>query len=246
MSVNQNMANRDVCNVIFKDYTTKKVVFNFERANATTTELTGETTYAYGGQGHPMRIAFSGEKKGTIKIETQIQPFKLYSMMTGAAIDTTANIVAKETKTTTTEAPTITLTGTPATGSVITVFAAGTTDTEVVATLSGSIVTLTTPAPGAYDVYYTKALSTNVKKLNIKSTTFPKSFTIQMETYNVTEDEEVLPYIMTAYKAKPQPNISIGSSSTGDPATMTLTFDLLADGDSNLLDLVLIEDDQNA
>ena len=59
---NTNMANREVCDLIFVDYATKKPFLNLDFANVTTTELTGESVFAYGGKGHPKRMSFSGER----------------------------------------------------------------------------------------------------------------------------------------------------------------------------------------
>jgi len=245
MSVNQNMANREVCDLTFVDYKTKVPFLVCDYANTTTTDITGETVYAYGGQGYSPRITFNGKKGGTLKIETQIQPFQLYSMMTGAAIETSANFIKKETATTTTEVPTITLTGTPATGSPCNVFATGTLDTVVAATLSDQTVTLTTPTPGTYDVYYLEAITTNVKKLGITSTTFPKAFTAYGETIEKTEDDEVLPYKIVYYKCVPQPNFTLTNSNNGEPSTLTVTADILSDSENRLVDLILLEDDQS-
>lgn len=243
MPVNANMTNREVCDIKFQDFLTKKMFLDCDYANVTTSELTGETKYAYGGKGHPKRIACNGERGGTIKIETQIQPFKLYSLMTGAAIETTAKFIKREVHTTTAETPTITLEGTPAAGGYVNLFLA--TDdcgTLVPATLSGSTVTLGTPSANTYVVYYMEAISTNVKKLNIKTTTFPKAFTAFMETTDITEDGEILPFKMIAYKCQPQNNISIANSNNGEPATLTVTCDLLADGNNDIFDIILIED----
>ena len=85
---NVNMANREVCNLVFVDYKTKKPFLNVDYANVSTAGLTGESVFAYGGWGHPKRITFYGERGGTIGFETQITPFKLYSMLTGAAVET--------------------------------------------------------------------------------------------------------------------------------------------------------------
>ena len=57
-----------------------------------------------------------------------------------------------------------------------------------------------------------------------------------------TEDDEVLPYKLIAYKVAPQSNLTLSFSNTGDPGTVNITCDLLADGDDNILDLVLIEE----
>lgn len=242
-TVNPNLANREVCNLTFVDYKTKTPFLFMDYANTTTTEMTGETNYAYGGQGYSPRIAFHGKRGGTLKIETQITPFKLYSLMSGATIDTTASFIAKETATTTVEEPTITLTGTPATGYPVSVFATGT-DTAVPATVSGTTVTLTTPTPGTYDVWYLKAITENVKKLNIKNTTFPKNFTVYGETVDATEGGELLPYKMIWYKVAPQPNFTITNSNNGDPTKLDLTLDILADSTGSMLDMILIEEDQ--
>ena len=55
------------------DFATNKPILNFPYANTTTTSVTGESVFAYGGQGHPRRVTFYGEKGGTIAIETQMQ-----------------------------------------------------------------------------------------------------------------------------------------------------------------------------
>lgn len=43
---NPNMANREVCDLIFVDYATKKPFLNLDFANVSTTELTGESVFA--------------------------------------------------------------------------------------------------------------------------------------------------------------------------------------------------------
>ena len=57
-----------------------------------------------------------------------------------------------------------------------------------------------------------------------------------------TEDDEVLPYKLVAYKVAPQSNMSLSFSNNGDPASITITCDLMADKDNNILDLILIEE----
>ena len=245
MSVNPIMANREVCDLTFVNYKTKIPFLFCDYANTTATDLTGETVYAYGGKGYSPRITFTGKRGGTLKIEMQLQPFQIYSLATGADIETSASFIKKETATTTTESPTITLTGTPATGSTVNVFQTGTLTTVVPATISGQTVTLTTPTPGTYDVYYIEAISTNVKKLTVKSTTFPKTFTVYGDTVDVSESGEVLPYKMIYHKCVPQPGITMSFSNSGDPGTLTVTADLLADSNNDIVSMILIEEDQN-
>lgn len=87
-----------------------------------------------------------------------------------------------------------------------------------------------------------KEVTEGVTRINIKSTSFPKNFTVYGDTVMKTEDDEILPYKLTAYKVAPQSNLSLSFSNSGDPGTITITCDLMADQDENILDLILMEE----
>lgn len=244
---NPNMANREVCDLIFLDYATKKPFLNLDFANVTTTELSGESVFAYGGKGHPKRVQFLGERGGTITIETQIQTVKLWQLITGGETSTSAKFVVRVEATVGAEDK-VTLTDTPIAGSV-TVFKAGDDCGKAIeCTVSEKEITLTGgDKPNQNDkviVYYMKELKKGVESINIKATTFPKNFIVYGDTIMKTEDDEVVPLHMTAYKCAPQSTMSLGFANNGDPASVTITADLLADSDDNILDLTLIEDEQ--
>ena len=242
MGFNSNMANREVCDLIFLDYATKKPFLNLDYANMTTTELTGETMYAYGGKGHPKRIAFDGEKAGTLTIETQMQSFKLWELLTGGETASTAKFYKRVEKVTASDGAKITLEEAPIEGTVVVFKASDDCGAVLESTVAGKEVTLDAPlgSETAVVVYYMKE-ATNVKALNVKSTTFPKDFVVYGDTVMKTEDGEVLPYRITAYKVHPQATMSLAFSNNGDPGAVTITCDLLADADNNILDLVLEE-----
>lgn len=239
----KNFANREVCDLIIEDYATGEPWTFIDYANVTTNELTGETVFAYGGKGHPKRVAFTGERGGTLAIETQLMNMKLYSFITGADIEKSAKIYKRE-KVKCETADTLTVSQTPVVGTIV-VFpeeddcgAAVTGD----ATATGKEISLPgLKANDTYIVYYITEKTTGVQKINIKSSTFPKSFRVYADTFQKTEDDEVLAYHMTAYKCIPQSNFSVSFSNNGDPATITITCDLMADEDLNLLDYVLDE-----
>lgn len=241
---NTNMANREVADLIFVDYATKKPFLNLDFANVTTTELTGENVYAYGGKGHPKRIAFSGERGGTLSIETQIQTVKLWQLITGGEVSKKAKFMAREELTVTGSGATVTLTETPITGSVVVYKADDDCGTELKTTVDTKTVTLTTPISDGDKViaYYLKEVTSGVESISIKSTSFPKNFIVYGDTIMKTEDDEVLPYKFTAYKVAPQSNISLSYSNNGDPGSITIQADLMADEDDNMLDLTLIEE----
>lgn len=245
--MSERFANREVCDLIVYDYKTKKPILRCDYANTNSTELTGEAVYAFGGQGHPRRVAFNGEKGGTFSFETQIMSFQLYSMITGAAAETSADIVKREVVKCT-EAGKVSASKVPVAGTLNVFPVDDDCGTEIVGTLSGSDFTATTASDIAVDseyvLYYQTATTEGVKKLSIKSTTFPRAVRIVADTYNKTEDDEILPYQLVVYKAQPQANITLSNSNTGDPVTLTVTCDLMADKDNNMLDLILMDEEQ--
>lgn len=235
-------ANREVCNLTVCDFATQRPFHVINYANATTQELTGEQVYAYGGQGHPKRVAFYGEKGGTIAIETQLMTSELFAMMTGAEIDNTATFIKRMELEATGSSITVPV-GTTITQPITVYRADDDMGTPIEATLSGQTITLTDETDGEYIVYAMENISTGVKKLSIKSTTFPKAVTMYGETLMRGEDGVDYPYKLIIYKASPQQTFSFGFSNNGDPVTLTLTFDLMADQKDNMMDMILIEDD---
>lgn len=235
-------ANREVCDLVFVDYETKIPFLNMDYANVSTTEVTGETVFAYGGKGHPKRVAFSGERGGTLTIETQMQSFNLYQLLTGGDMSKTAKFIKREILKVANGK--VTLTDAPAEGATVNVFASGDDcGAPLVVTVADKEVTIT----GATDgdnviVYYVKDMGDKVQRINIKGESFPKAFTVYGDTIMKTENEQVLPYKFIAYKAMPQSNMSVGMSNSGDPATITITCDLMVNENNDLLDLILEED----
>lgn len=244
MAMNSTMANREVCDLIFLDYATKKPFLNLDYANVTTTELTGESIFAYGGKGHPKRVQFSGEKGGTLTIETQLQSVKLWQLLTGGDVSKSAKFVVRK-ELITADGSSVALPETPIPGTVAVYAAEDDCGTELACTVNGSSVTLTAPlnADDKVIVYYMKEVTDKVSRINIKSTSFPKNFTVYGDTVMKTEEDELLGYHLTAYKCAPQSSMSLSFSNSGDPGSLTITCDLLADQDDNILDLILLEDE---
>lgn len=240
---NPNMTNREVCDLIFADYASKKPFLNLDFANVSTTELTGESVFAHGGKGHPKRVQFAGERGGTMTIETQIQTVKLWQLITGGELSKTAKFVAREEVTVGAEGK-IALSGTPVTGSLVAYAATDDCGKELTVSEDENGITVEGEIAenSAVIVYYMKELASGVQRINIKSTSFPKNFVVYGDTVMKTEDDEVLPYKLVAYKVAPQSNMSLSFSNNGDPASITITCDLMADKDNNILDLILIEE----
>lgn len=248
MAVNAltSFANREVMDLVFVDYNTKKPILNWPLANATTTSVTGEVVHAYGGAGRPKRVAFYGDKTGTLVLETQMQSYALYSIMTGGDITTTADFLEREEIKCIT-AGQLALRGTPV--GDVNVFKSGddcgTPIAGVTTTTSGSTATATA-ASGitvgeTYIVYYIKSFTSGVTNIRIAADTFPKATTIYGTTVSRTEDDQVVAQKLIAYKASPQLQAEWSFSNSGDPATLSVTFDLMADEQDRVLDLITIE-----
>ena len=241
---NPNMANREVCDLIFVDYATKKPFLNLDFANVSTTELTGESVFAYGGKGHPKRVQFSGERGGTLTIETQIQTVKLWQLITGGELNQSAKFVTRIETVVDGAGTEITLPDEPTAGSTVVYAANDDCGTELACTVAGKVVTLASALNGGDKVivYYMKVVTEGVRRINIKSTSFPKNFIVYGDTVMKTENDEILPYRLVAAKCAPQSNMSLSFSNNGDPGTISIVCDLLADQDDNILDLILIEE----
>ena len=237
-------ANREVCDLTFVDYKTKIPFLNLDFANVTTTELTGESVFAYGGKGHPKRVAFSGERGGTLTIETQMQSFKMYQLLTGGDVSKTAKFIKRETLTVSADS-TVTLTETPSDSGVVNIFDENDDCGEAkTITVTGQTVTITGSADGDRVIaYYIKDITDKVQKISIKGSSFPKAFTVYGDTVMKTENDELLPYKFIAYKVAPQSNMSLGMSNNGDPSAVTITCDLLVNENNEMLDMILEEDE---
>lgn len=235
----ERFANRDVCDISIVDYVTGKPVMYIDYANANSTELTGEAVYAYGGHNHVRRVTFQGERAGTLTLETQVQTFELYQLITGGTLSDTANFVKREKLVCTDNK--LTLSATPADNSVNVYLASDDCGEAVEATVSGTTVTLTSGTNDtAYVVYYVAKLE-GVKALSIGANNFPTDVRIYGETFMKTENSEIIPYKMIAWKAAVQPNVTWGFSNTGEPQTLTITFDLMPDmkNEDRILDLIM-------
>lgn len=240
-TANTSFANRDMMDLVFVDYATKKPFMNFELANATGYNLDGTNVYAFGGHGHPRRVTFSGDRNASLTISTQMQTMKLYQLITGADVENTVNFLQRE-ELTADATGKVAVAKIPVAGSINVYDAADDCGTALDATASGKDITIDGAAEGdKVVVYYMTALS-DVTNLKIKTDSFPKAVTVFGTTYMRTEEDEIIPYKMVAYKAVAQPSFSVDFSNDGDPVSLEITFDLNADADDNILDLIMIEE----
>lgn len=241
MGFNPNMSNKEVADLIFLEYTSQKPYMNLDFANVTTTNLEASREYAVGGQGAPNRIAFDHSRRGTLKIDTQIATMKLFSMLSGADLETSFKY-AKRYELTAVGGK-LTVTDEIVTGTV-NVFAEGDDcGTALTVTVTGKEITLPTDnSEGNFIVYAIVNVASGAKSVKFNSKTFPRAFTIYGVTPWKTEDDEIAEMHLTYYKAVPQSTFELAFSNTG-VISMSITCDLLADKDDNIYDMSLIDEE---
>lgn len=245
-----NKANREVCDVDIRILSTKAPFLKFDTANTTTAGLSGDSVYAMAkGQ---RRIAYHNPMDGTMSLEAQVYPFKLFSLLTDGTIEATG-VYAVSKKITATQGGKLTITpGTNrsvVTGSVF-VYPVGSFGDESAAiegTFAENLFTATTASNivngTEYEVGYIVQASAGIKRITFGNKKVPKDYFITMRTLDKDEDGVLTPFLITAYKATVQRSWELSFTSEGDPASVTVTFDLLEDKDGNILDMIELTDE---
>lgn len=245
-----NKANRQTCDVDIRILKTMAPFLFFDTANTTTAGLSSDSVYAMAKGSR--KIAFQNPIQGTMSIEAQVYPFKLFALLSDGTIETSAAYAEKKTVKCATAGE---LSLTVPTGAEIktgTVFAYpagsfGDEDAAINGTYASGKFTATTASDIAvdseYDIGYIVTRSTGVKRVTFNNKKLPKDYYITMQTLDKDEEGEYVPFVMTAYKATIQRSFDLSFSSEGDPASVTLNFDLMEDKDGNVLDIIELPDD---
>lgn len=245
-----NKANRQVCDVDIRVLKTMMPFLKFSTANTTTAGLSGDSVYAMAKGSR--KIAFANPLEGTMTIEAQVYPFKFFALLSDGEITSTAAYADTQTVTASVGGSVdMTL---PEGGSVVagTVFvypedSFGDEDALIEGTWAENKFTATSAdkiVEGAkYTIGYVINRTKGVKKISFNNSKLPKDYYITQKTVDKDEEGLLTPFVMTAYKASIQRNFELSFSSEGDPASVTLTFDLMEDKDGNVFDMVELTED---
>lgn len=238
-----NKANREVCDVDIREFETKKPFLFFDTANTTTQNISGDSVFAMAKGAK--RIAFANPMEGTATIEAQVYPFKLYSLMSDGTIESKGTYPEKAVVTCETEGQ-LTIPDGIVEGSVFVFAKDDWGGEEIEGSASGTTFTATTStelAEGSeYEVGYLVTKSTGVRTIAFNNKKLPKAYYVSMNTVEKDEDDVLTPYRIILYKAQPQRNFELSQSSEGDPASITMTFDLLEDKEGNFVEMIEITD----
>jgi lipoprotein-anchoring transpeptidase ErfK/SrfK len=235
-----NKANRQVCDVDIRFLKTMAPFLFFDTANTTTAGLSGDSVYAM--KKGTRAIAFHNPIEGTMSIEAQVMPFKAYALFSDGIVESTAAYATKKTIKCTTAGQ---LAITDAVAGTVFVYPVGEYGDELKAitgTYASGTFTAATEGDIAvdtdYEVGYVVSKSTGVKKVSFNKNKVPNDYYITMSTLDKGEDDTLTPFIMTAYKASIQRTFELSFASEGEPATVTINFDLMEDKNGNILDII--------
>lgn len=254
MSIGNNFANRQVCDVDIRVLKTMAPFLKFDTANTTGVSITSDSVYAMA-KG-TRRIAFQNPLEGTMTIEAQVYPFKFFAMLSDGVIDSTAIYADSQTITCATAGELSLTVPTNGTIEAGTVFAYpegdfGDEDSAIAGTFASGKFTATTASQIAvgekyivgYVVSRTSTAGNAVKSITFNNKRLPKDFYITMKTLDKDEEGVLTPFLITVYKATIQRSFELSFSSEGDPASVTLTFDTLENKDGNVMSFVELTGD---
>lgn len=252
----------EIINCTFYDYSTNKPFLYMDYANSTENSWTADQTYATGGKGAPRRIVFNSAKQSTLVLESQIFSMQHLAMVAGKSIESGIGkeIYKREVLTVVDNVGSmeITLSKEPVDingdstvdGSDVAVFeySNGIDGSEVTVTsVTGSVVVLDGVAAGDnVAVYYRWNTTAEAHKLTFTSTDFPNYVKIIGDTMLTDEVAgDLVSGQLVYYKAKLNPEFTLTAANSGDPTSITFTFDIFATdiaGESVMADVTLYDE----
>ena len=254
MSIGNNFANRQVCDVDIRVLKTMAPFLKFDTANTTGVSISSDSVYAMA-KG-TRRIAFQNPLEGTMTIEAQVYPFKFFAMLSDGVIDSTAIYADSQTIECAIAGElslTVPTNGTIEAGTVFAYPAGefGDESSAIAGTFAAGKFTATTASQIAvgeeyivgYVVTRTSSAGNAVKSVTFNNKRLPKDFYITMKTLDKDEEGTLTPFLITVYKAAIQRSFDLSFSSEGDPASVTLTFDTLENKDGNVMSFVELTGD---
>ena len=163
-------------------------------------------------------------------------PVKVFQMLSGNDLGTEANFLKRE-KVTAADTAKLTLSEAAA-GDYVQVFKADDDlGTELEATVSEKEVTVTVESGVEYVVYYYKKAA-KAQVVHLDSRHFPKAYRVEGSIPYKTENDDIIEAHPIWYKAAPQAGFELSWQNTGDPVSLTMTFDVLADENGDMFSLI--------
>ena len=236
--MNREIANREGIDIRLLDYKTKKPFTTIDYGNVSVVDLTGgDRAFATGGRKGGRRVAFDGQRLGTVKISSQLIPLEYISLAANGEVKDGAELLIREALVAA-EGGTITLSKAPVAGTIYTYAEGEPESSAIAATAADTLVTIEGAQAGDKYVAIYVHTSATAKKVVFNNKSFPKDYIIWADTFYKDEDGEIVGETIHAFKATPQTAISMTYQGTGDPMSLDITFDLSEDANSDVIEYI--------
>ena len=242
MAMDLNMANRQCCDLDIRDYKTNAPWMFADFCNTTTAGFSGDSVFAK--KKGVKAIAFHNPIEGTMSCEFQCHPFRVYALLSDGSVKNDAILATRKEITCATQG-TLLIDGTPVDGTVFVYkqgeFGSG---IPVVGTFTNGTFTATETSDlivdTIYEVGYLEKKSSGVQRVSFNFNKIPKDYRVEMQTLDKDANGDLIPVKIIAYKATPKRQLELSFSSEGEPASIKIDFDVLADRNDDVLDIVEI------
>ncbi|MCU6710070.1 hypothetical protein M6D81_15340 [Paenibacillus sp. J5C_2022] len=243
---------REILNLQVFDYVSKNPLMYFDYANTATFETGSTRVHAWGAGSR--RLSWDGEKQLTLTVETQIFSMEHLAMLSGEEIISGAKDIYKVETVAVGAGGAIALKNSPiggVDGVAVFPFIRGVIDKQApqpIESVTSNTVTLATGAAVAegdeVQVFY-QFSSASAHTISFTAKGFPQYVKLVGDTLYMDEVAgTAVDAQMVFYKAKVQPNVTIGMSSQGDPTSISLVFDLYpvqVNGTDTIADITVFE-----
>lgn len=239
--VRKKFASRDCGLFQLTNLATAKVNLKVDYANTFNMNISAEQTYAT--KRGRRAISFSDPMEGTVEAEMQVYPFEVLSLLGDGTIIEGGDRAVMETIKASTEGE-LDLSAEPKNNTVFVFEKGGVGGEQIEGSSATKKFTATSPEKivvgKSYDVSYFTT-DENIERIKINDDLQMPDYRIDAEIPQKSESGDWTPMHIICYKATPQRNIELSYAAEGDPATLTITFDLLTDADGEFVEMYQIK-----
>lgn len=243
----------EVADVTLYDIVTKKPTLYLNSLKMSTVETEAETSFATGGKGGAKILAWDFNKTAKFNMQNALLDPKAFALQAGLADVTTGVTQVYKREKVTATGTTATLSGTPKTGTQITVY--GTTDGVTNGTefnkvasaptagqysITGSTITLNIADQNStLIVFYIVDTTASATSINLTASKFPGFYMVVGDTIvrnEITGVDE--PFQIIIPKAKLLPGFSLQLQPSGDPTVFDFNMEVYKDGNDSMVQFI--------
>lgn len=248
------LGSREILNLQVFDYASATPLMYFDYANTASDEKAADRVFATGGSGGTRRIKFDGAKTQTLTIETQIFTMQHLAMLSGNSITSGSKDINKVETVPVETGKVLTLKRKPLGVEYVSVLpfvngiAIG--EAQAIESITNNVITLapsSTIAVGDTVQVFYQFTASRAHTVTYTTKGIPGYVTLIGDTFYADELAGELVAVQKKYfKASLQPTYTVTHNATGDPATLSIVFDIFGvtvDGEEVMAEETVYEDE---